>query len=260
MPLWGTDETKSDDKSISEKKPTWQKDRDPTGSKGRPAINEERNTFATSADRTSDTRQRNSGWVRRIVKRTNDGTERVIEELLVATNKSAANPTAVSSLPDRLGAANVTSVQFRNTSIAANSTGFIDTSANVVIDVSFNEPVNFVGGTPVIRLANATTNINATAYPAEWNGIASTWVGSQNNTNLITFTLPVSPTNTGNGELKITASTLWLDGGSITDNIGAATSIIATAGNRRDSTAGGGGTTPILSVANCVISGNAIDG
>lgn len=39
MALWGTDETQD------ESKPTWQKDRDPTGSKGRPAINEERNTL-----------------------------------------------------------------------------------------------------------------------------------------------------------------------------------------------------------------------
>ena len=119
MALWGTDETTTSVAGAAEQKPTWQKDRDPTGSKGRPAINEEQNTFAA-----------NTGWVRRIVKRTNDGTKRVIEELLVATNKAAANPTATAQLPDKLGPANATSVHFRTNLIAANSSGYVADSAS----------------------------------------------------------------------------------------------------------------------------------
>ena len=41
MALWGTDETNTSVAGAAEQKPTWQKDRDPNGSKGRPAINEE---------------------------------------------------------------------------------------------------------------------------------------------------------------------------------------------------------------------------
>lgn len=235
MALWGTDETQD------ESKPTWQKDRDPTGSKGRPAINEERNTFATA-----------KGWVRRIVKG-----DRTIEEILVATNKSASP--AVNDLPTRLGAANVTSVQFRDTSIAANSIGYIDISANIAIDVSFNEVVDFKAGSPVIRFANATTNINATAYPTQWDGISAWGTGTQNNTNMVTFVLPISRAATGNGEFKITASTLWIDGGTITDNVGGTSSILTLGGTRKDSAAGGGGTTPVLSTVNCTVLGT-VDG
>lgn len=238
MALWGTDETQD------ESKPTWQKDRDPTGSKGRPAINEERNTFATA-----------KGWVRRIVKG-----DRTIEEVLVATNKSASP--AVNDLPTRLGAANVTSVQFRDTSIAANSIGYIDISANIVIDVSFNETVDFnqVGaGAPRLLFANSTRNLNATAYPAQWDGISASWSGTQNGTNMATFMLPVGKTTTGNGEFKITASTLWIDGGTITDNVGSTASILTLAGTRKDSTAGGGGTTPVKSTVNCFVLGT-VDG
>ena len=70
MALWGTDKTKTD----GEKKPTWQHDKDPDGAKGRPAINEERNTFASSADRSSDPKRKHSGWVRRVTKTLPDGT------------------------------------------------------------------------------------------------------------------------------------------------------------------------------------------
>jgi len=252
MALWGTNK----DKGRKEQKPTWQRDRDSDGSKGRPAINEERNTFASSADRSADPKRKHSGWVRKITKTLPDGTVRVIEELLVATSNSSTQV-----LPDALGAANVSSVAFRNTSISANTHGYIDTLANVIVDVSFNEAVD-VPGTVQLQLSNSTINFNINAHPNEWDGVSSTRIGSQNNTNLLTFTIPVSQQNTGNGPLKITATGLVFED-AITDNVGGLNSFKASNtsfGGNVISAMGSGGIaqTFILSSANCIISGNVV--
>jgi len=248
MALWGTDQNKS------EQKPTWQQDKDPDGSKGRPATNEERNTFASTADRTADPKRKHSGWVRKVVKTVTDpdGTvrERVIEELLVATSNSVSN-----TLPDRLGSANITSIAFRTTSFPANSVGCIDTSANLIIDVSFNEAVDVTGGTATIEASNSTSDFLLTVYPEQWNGISSTWgVGTQNNTNLLSFVTPLDNNNTGNGQIKITGAAIT-PAGDITDNIGGFSSILTTDGYHITAL----GNVASLSTANAVISGNVFE-
>jgi hypothetical protein len=252
MALWGTNK----DKGRGEQKPIWQQDKDPDGSKGRPAINEERNTFASSADRSADPKRKHSGWVRRITKTLPDGTVRVIEELLVSTSNSSTQV-----LPDALGAANVSSVIFRNTSnggyIAANSVGTIDTSVNLHIDVSFNEAVD-VPGSVQLQLSNGTVNFNINAYPGSWDGVSSTAIGIQNNTNLLTFTVAIGPETTGNGQIKITGTSLVFED-AITDNVSGTTSNTTFAGNVASILAGGGGNTAVLSVANVVISGNVFE-
>jgi hypothetical protein len=247
MALWGTDENKS------EQKPTWQHDKDPSGSKGRPAINEERNTFASSADRSADPKRKHNGWVRRVTKTLPDGTVRVIEELLVATSNSSTQV-----LPDALGAANITSVSFRTLSIPANSVGTIDTTSNLVIDVSFNEAVDVQDGTVAIQVSNGTVDFDLTSYPEQWDGVSSTRVGSQNNTNLLTFTIPIGPQTTGNGEIKITAATI-VPAGTITDNVSGTTALLTIGGNVASILAGGGGNTYVLSTANAVLGGNTFE-
>jgi hypothetical protein len=249
MALWGTNK----DKGRGDQKPTWQQNKDSDGSRGRPAINEERNTFASSADRAADPTRKHSGWVRKIVKTLPDGTVRVIEELLVATSNSSTQV-----LPDALGVANVSSVAFRNTSISANALGKIDTSANVIVDVSFNEAVN-VPGTVQLQLSNTTTDFNINAHLHEWDGVSSTRIGTQNNTNLLTFTIPVSLENTGNGPLKITATGLVFED-AIRDNVGGLASNTSFGGNVISAIGSGGiAQTFILSSANCIISGNSIN-
>lgn len=246
MALWGTNK----DKGRGEQKPIWQQDKDPDGVKSRPAINEERNTFASSADRSADPKRKHNGWVRRITKTLPDGTVRVIEELLVATSNSSTQV-----LPDALGAANVSSVAFRDTSIAANSLGFMDLTSNINVDVSFNEAVD-VPGTVQLQLSNTTADFSINAYPGSWDGVSSTAIGIQNNTNLITFTAAISEVLTGNGQLKITGTSLVFED-AITDNVSGTTSNTTFAGNVASILAGGGGNTFVLSVANTIILGSA---
>jgi hypothetical protein len=252
MALWGTNK----DKGRGEQKPIWQQDKDPDGVKSRPAINEERNTFASTADRAADPKRKHSGWVRRITKTLPDGTVRVLEELLVSTSNASGVP-----LPDALGVANVTSVTFRNTSnggfIAANSVSTIDISTNLHVDVSFNEAVD-VPGTVALQLSNSTVNFNINAYPNKWDGISSTAIGIQNNTNLLTFTVAIGPETTGNGQIKITGAGLIFED-AITDNVGGLASNTIFDGNVASILAGGGGNTAVLSTANVVISGNVFE-
>ena len=265
MALWGT-------KSGSEKKPVWQVDKDPTGTRGRPNANEERNTYAA-----------NTGWVRRIVKTLPDGTKRVIEELLVATNRVDAGSDAVNALPDKIGAANVTSVAFREIglgygrtlnsnggiNIAANTLGYMDLTQNIHVDVSFNEAVD-VPGTVQLQLSNTTVNFSINAYPdVAWDGFSSTLATSvtkgsavggpghsltQNNTNLLTFTATISEQLTGNGELKITGTTLVADD-VLTDNVGGQAANVTL--NDIHPAWAGVLNVPVTSTANVVILGSA---
>jgi hypothetical protein len=245
MALWGT-------KSGSEKKPVWQIDKDPTGTRGRPNANEERNTYAA-----------NTGWVRRIVKTLPDGTKRVIEELLVATNRVDAGSDAVDALPDKIGVANVTSVTFRPSgNIAANTKGYMDLTKNVHVDVSFNEAVD-VNGTVSLQLSNSTLDFTINAYPAvAWDGFTSTPATSvtkghsltQNSTNLITFTARVSESLTGNGQIKITGTTLVAED-VLTDNVGGLSSNVTLDAIHADWA--GVVNVPVTSTANVVILGSA---
>lgn len=246
MALWGTNK----DKGRGEQKPIWQQDKDSDGTKGRPAINEERNTFASTADRAADPKRKHSGWVRRITKTLPDGTVRVLEELLVSTSNASGVP-----LPDALGAANVSSVAFRDTSIAANSLGYMDLTANINVDVSFNEAVD-VPGSVQLQLSNTTADFSINAYPGSWDGVSSTAIGTQNNTNLITFTATIGEVLTGNGQIKITGTELVFED-AITDNVSGTTSNTTFAGNVASILAGGGGNTFVLSVANTIILGSA---
>jgi hypothetical protein len=250
MALWGTNK----DKGRGEQKPIWQQDKDSDGTKGRPAINEERNTFASSADRSADPKRKHNGWVRRITKTLPDGTVRVIEELLVSTSNSSGTPSP-NHLPASLGAANVSSVAFRDTSIAANSQGFMDLTSNINVDVSFNEAVD-VPGTVQLQLSNTTADFSINAYPGSWDGVSSTAIGIQNNTNLITFTATISEDLTGNGQIKVTGTELVFED-AITDNVSGTTSNTTFAGNVASILAGGGGNTFVLSVANTIILGSA---
>ncbi len=246
MALWGTNK----DKGRGEQKPIWQQDKDSDGTKGRPAINEERNTFASTADRAADPKRKHSGWVRRITKTLPDGTVRVLEELLVSTSNASGVP-----LPDALGAANVSSVAFRDTSIAANSLGYMDLTANINVDVSFNETVD-VPGSVQLQLSNTTADFSINAYPGSWDGVSSTAIGTQNNTNLITFTATIGEVLTGNGQIKITGTELVFED-AITDNVSGTTSNTTFDGNVASILAGGGGNTFVLSVANTIILGSA---
>ena len=246
MALWGT-------KSGSEKKPAWQVDRDPTGSKGRPNINEERNTYAA-----------NTGWIRRIVKTLPDGTKRVIEELLVATNRVDAGDDQVNALPDKIGVANVTSVTFRPSgNVAANSLGYMDLTQNVHVDVSFNEAVD-VNGVVGIQLSNATVDFTINAYPqVAWDGFSPTLATSatadhsitQNGTSLITFTTGFNEILTGNGQIKITGTTLSLGAVLITDNVGGGDSNVTINGTH--ASWNGALNVPVTSTANINILGSA---
>ena len=252
MPLWGT-------KSGSEKKPAWQIDKDPTGTRGRPNTNEERNTYAA-----------NTGWVRRIVKTLPDGTKRVIEELLVATNRVDAGADQVNALPDKIGVANVTSVTFRPSGdIAANTLGYMDLDSNIHVDVSFNEAVDvpsWVG----LQLSNSTVDFSINAYPSvAWDGFSSTIATSvtkgsavggpghsltQNNTNLLTFTATISRELTGNGQIKITGTTLEA-GVALTDNVGGGAANVTL--NAIHPSLKGTLNVPVTSTANIVILGSA---
>ena len=148
MPLWGTRSGSSTD----EKKPTWQRDRDIHSRKDRPAINEERNTYAA-----------NTGWVRRVVK-----SGRIIEEILVATSGST-------NLAEVFGGANVTSVHFTT----SNTQGRQLTGSPITAEVSLNEKV-YVTGAPVLTItkSDGTTDLLTSASSAS----------RANGTSVITFT------------------------------------------------------------------------
>tara|TARA_R110000824_G_scaffold385129_1_gene579302 strand:- start:1757 stop:2644 length:888 start_codon:yes stop_codon:yes gene_type:complete len=240
MALWGNQtglaNTPGFNAGAGEAKPTWQINWDPVDAKGRANnINHNRQTFANT-----------QGWTEEITYTDSNGNSRIRSELLVAIS----SPTGLAA---DLGEPTITDVSFGSDQI----TSTITSSNNVILKVTYNEPVyvsGYVGaaavGDPptgsdpmaqlVIFIGNGTPGTTGTSGGNISNAC---YFGVGNGTNTLEFSMTASAkggaladTNAGGGgtgELSIIGTKIMRGGES--DHTPADDPIITSVGRPVDS-------------------------